>query len=279
MRVVICLVLFLFMLRVYAAEMPGTFDDKTGVWRMMVESPHQGEASPVELLLPSDLDASKRYPVVFILPVVGAKGQGSFGDGLQEARKADVANKFQVICVCPYMHLIPWYGNHHSDADKQQERYMLESLIPFIDQHYPTDPKQRKLIGFSKSGWGALTMIMRHPQVFQAAAIWDAPLMINGKAKDWGPMGLKKVYGKPEAMLPNIPRALIETHAKPLLKEQRLVLGLGNFWRKHMQPFHELLKAQKIPHVFRTDLTQKHRWDTGWFVPMFEELMKLPATP
>ena len=36
------------------------------------------------------------------------------------------------------------------------------------------DP-ERWLVGFSKSGFGALTLIFRHPDVFDAAAAWDAP--------------------------------------------------------------------------------------------------------
>jgi hypothetical protein len=32
-----------------------------------------------------------------------------------------------------------------------------------------------KLLGFSKSGNGALTPLLRHPHVFSAAAAWDAP--------------------------------------------------------------------------------------------------------
>ena len=38
---------------------------------------------------------------------------------------------------------------------------------------------QRFLIGFSKSGNGVLTLILRHPNMFSAAAAWDAPAQLN----------------------------------------------------------------------------------------------------
>ena len=48
-----------------------------------------------------------------------------------------------------------------------------------IEQHYPAraDRDGRLLVGFSKSGWGAYSLLLRHPDRFGKAAAWDAPLM------------------------------------------------------------------------------------------------------
>ena len=60
-----------------------------------------------------------------------------------------------------------------------QEKYLLEDVLPLVEGSYPveTGPDGRLLVGFSKSGWGAWSLLLRHPGVFGKAAAWDAPLM------------------------------------------------------------------------------------------------------
>ena len=57
-----------------------------------------------------------------------------------------------------------------------------------------TVPAGRLLLGFSKSGWGAFSLLLRHPDVFGRAAAWDAPLMMNKP----GPYGSGDIFGTPE---------------------------------------------------------------------------------
>jgi len=35
------------------------------------------------------------------------------------------------------------------------------------------------LVGFIKSGWGAMSLLLRHPDVFYRAAGWDAGIRLN----------------------------------------------------------------------------------------------------
>ena len=37
------------------------------------------------------------------------------------------------------------------------------------------------MLGFSKSGWGACTLLLRNKELFGYAAAWDVPFMLNGK--------------------------------------------------------------------------------------------------
>ena len=43
----------------------------------------------------------------------------------------------------------------------------------------PGAAPQRWLVGFSRSGHGALSLVLRHPHVFSAAASWDAPAQLT----------------------------------------------------------------------------------------------------
>ena len=52
-------------------------------------------------------------------------------------------------------------------------------------------------IGFSKSGWGAFSLLLRHPEVFGRAAAWDAPLMLEQPNR----YGMGAVFGSQENFL------------------------------------------------------------------------------
>ena len=61
------------------------------------------------------------------------------------------------------------------------ETYFLKVVVPFVKQTYLAggDKAHRLLVGFSKSGWGAFSLLLRYPDRFGKAAAWDAPLMID----------------------------------------------------------------------------------------------------
>ena len=263
-----------------SSEMVPGLNPETGFFECELTTEYQSGPALVQILLPDHLDRSKTYPVLYILPVEGIGSK--FGHGLVEAQKADIANKYGVICVYPIFNKAsPWYGNHATEPTLRQEDYVVKALVPFIDSKYPTqkDKEGRWLIGFSKSAWGAFTLLFRHPDVFGYAAGWDGPLMLDGNGKDWGPMGLSVNFGTREAMLPNLPSVLAKENASWLKKRPRLVLGLGKFWAGHVKKMEALLESLGIPHVYRSDLTVEHRWDTGWFPPMVEELVKIARAP
>ncbi len=253
---------------------------ETGFMECKLTTEYQAGPALVQVLLPDRFDASKKYPVLYILPVEGIGS--NFGHGLVEAKKADVANRFGVICVYPIFNKAsPWYGNHATEPTLRQEDYVVKALVPFIDSKYPTqkDKDGRWLIGFSKSAWGAFTLLFRHPDVFGYAAGWDGPLMLDGSGKDWGPMGLSVNFGTKEAMLQNLPTTLAKENASWLKERPRIVLGLGIFWAGQVKKMEALLQSLGIPHVYRDDLTVEHRWDTGWFPPMVDELVRIARAP
>lgn len=261
-----------------ATPEPAQKDATTGIWSYALPSEFQAGPTKVRVILPEPLAAGKRYPVLYILPVE-PEGSFRFGDGLDEARKLDLANKHQVICVAPSFKVVPWYGNHATDPKVRQEDFVVKSLVPDIDRRYATlaDPEQRWLLGFSKSGWGACVLLLRHPTVFGYAATWDAPFLLNGDnhGKEWGPIGIKNVFGTKETFLAVLPPTLLDGEADALRPRRRLVVGVGVDWKSHVVGMHELLERKHIPHAYLPDLLVKHRWDTGWLGPVADQLVDL----
>lgn len=261
---------------------PAQKDATTGIWSYALPSEFQSGPTAVRVLLPTSMTAGKRYPVLYILPVE-PEGSFRYGDGLEEARKLNLPNQYQIICVAPSFKVVPWYGNHATDPEVQQEDFVVKSLVPDIDRRYPTLPasEQRWLLGFSKSGWGASVLLMRHPTVFGYAATWDAPFLLNGEnhGKEWGPIGIKNVFGTKETFQAVLPPRLIESLPATSKDRARLVLGVGPDWKSHVVGMHELLDQHRIPHRYLPDFQVKHRWDTGWLGPVAEHLVGLAAVP
>jgi hypothetical protein len=116
------------------------------------------------------------------------------------------------------------------------------------------------LLGFSKSGWGAFTLLLRHPDRFAKAAAWDAPLAQERPDR----YGMGEVFATPESFEPYRIFGLLERGGAELRGEPRLiVLGYGNFRDQHLQA-HRRMEELQVVHVFRDGPKREHTWSSGW---------------
>jgi pimeloyl-ACP methyl ester carboxylesterase len=235
-----------------------------------VSSPYQSGTTSIRVLLPDGVARCGRaYRVLFVLPVEPGEGD-HFGDGLAEIKRLGLHNRFQLICVQPTFSQLPWYADHPSDPLIRQEAYLLNVVIPFLKCHYAIAPGSQNwlLLGFSKSGWGAWNLLLRHPELFGRAAAWDAPLAMT--APDKYRMG--PIFGtQPNFERYEILRAL-ERNAPWLRVANRLGLfGYGNFRAQH-ETVHARLVELGIPHVYRDGPWREHTWSSGWIAEAVEFL-------
>ncbi|MFH1743331.1 MAG: alpha/beta hydrolase-fold protein, partial [bacterium] len=232
------------------------WNDAKHVWVVHLKSEHQEEPNTVEVLLPDRFDMSRKYRVLYVLPVETGIG-GRYGDGLQEVRRVDAHNQYDLIGVQMAFDTVPWYADHPTDQRIQHESYLKNVIVPFIESRYPTlgTPEGRLLIGFSKSGWGAFTLILRNPNFFGYAVSWDAPLMLNEWVPAWG---MDRAFGTQECFARHRPSALFEIQAAFFRNKKRLIL-LGEkafgpapknlFRQKHQTPLaHEKMSQMGILH-------------------------------
>jgi hypothetical protein len=240
----------------------------------MLESPHQTGPVPVEILTPDTLESGRSYPVLYILPV--APGVASrWGSGIQEAAKGDVANLYGVICVAPAFAATPWFADHPTDPALRQESHFIKAVIPWVEANYPAERARagRLLLGFSKSGYGAVMLLLRHPDLFERAVAWDAPL---GKTAP-DQFKMIEVFGTAEHFA---------AYSIPGLLGQRAAVLKGGPPRIYLMPDREGdhkmddVKAQlerlEIPHGVEYTTGLEHRWDSGW-VPRAAALAILGA--
>jgi hypothetical protein len=263
-----------------AASIPGVTisdsvrDDERGVQVFTVTSPYTKRANPIEVLLPDHLEEGRRYPVLYILPV-GGEPDGPHGDGLREVRKADAHNRFGVICVSMRFDSVPWYGSHATDPTIRHDVYILDVVLPLIEARFPvsTAAKDRLLFGFSKSGFGAVSLLLRHPDIFGAACSWDAPLAFT--EADFGKVGTRPHFGSAEQMAQYTPMTLLNTisqkqdavFASFTTGSPRLYVFGKSVWAGETRRFHKRLDELAIQHVYDDSLEFAHAWPSGW-VPL-----------
>ncbi len=244
--------------------------DNDGVLIHKVQSPYQAKTTQIRVLLPDQLEKGKKYPVVYALPVE-AGTESRYGDGLKEVQKLDLHNTLGMVFVAPTFSHLPWYADHPTKPEVRQETYFLKVVVPFIDKTYPVraEAEGRLLLGFSKSGWGAWTLLLRNPDIFGKAVAWDAPLMMDKPGK----YGSGDIFGTADNFESYRVSKLLEDTAEKIQKRKRLILlGYGNFRAEH-EKAHALMEKLKVAHEYRDGPARKHDWHSGWVKEAVERLV------
>jgi hypothetical protein len=235
--------------------------EKDGVFTHTVLSPYQEGETRIQVLLPERRDHSDLRRVVYLLPVEPHDGR-AWGDAMAEILARDLHNQHQLIFAMPTFSHAPWYADHASDPQIRQESHFLKVVMPFVESTYPVrvDATGRLLLGFSKSGWGAYSLLLRHPDVFWKAAAWDAPL---GQASP-NKYGMSAVFATQESLDRFSIWELLKARAALLAGEPRLaLLGYGDFRGHHQATHYHMLKLG-IPHEYQDGPRRDHHWQSGW---------------
>lgn len=245
----------------HGSEISAATRDADGVLVHQVQSEYQRGTTSIRVLLPQVYDASRKHRVLYVLEPLEI-GDTRLGEGLAEIRKDDLHNKHQLICVTPTYTLRPWYADHPTDKSIRHESYLQEVVVPFIDGAYSTDASAngRLLVGYSKSGYGAVSLLLRFPETYGRAAAFDASFS-NTAAPE---RALATFGDQANYERHRITRELLERRLDELKKAPRLCLvGYANV-RDHHAALHRELEDLGIPHGYFNDVRRTHRWDSGW---------------
>jgi S-formylglutathione hydrolase FrmB len=266
------LLLFISLLPFARAADYGVVDSKTladGTRQFHLRTAYQPEPTLIRVFADDSARAARPQRILYVLPVQ-AREERKYGDGFDEMRKLGVKGW---IVVAPSFAQIPWYADHPTDPLKRQESYFLKAVVPFIDAQFPGDARQRCLLGFSKSGWGAYSLLLRHPDLFYAASAWDAPLMKDTPDQ----FQMQEIFGTQVNFEPYCVSALLKEKAPLLRERKRLYLaGYGGFL-KHTQDAQALLDELRIPHDYRDIPKRDHIWGSGWLIEAVQALDALTA--
>ncbi len=232
----------------------GARRDDEGSLVREVRPSDQAKVAQIRVLLPEKAENGKEYRAVYLLPVE-AGTEGRYGDGLREVQKLDLHNGPKAVFVAPTFSHTPWYADHPTKPEVRQESSFVKAVAPFVDKTCPVraEPDGRLLLGFSKSGWGAWSLLLRRPEVFGRAAAWDAPLMMDSP----GRYGSCDVFGTEDNFEGYRVSRLPGGKADVLRQGRRLILlGYGNFRAEHERA-HALMDELKVAQEYRDGPARK----------------------
>jgi putative tributyrin esterase len=124
---------------------------------------------PYNVILPADYDSARstRYPVLYLLHGL----TGHYSDWVSRTNIADYASDYRLIIVMPEGN-DGWYTDSTSVTSDKYESYILQELLPDVQQRYRTIEARygRAIAGLSMGGYGAIKFGLKSPQTFVFAA-------------------------------------------------------------------------------------------------------------
>lgn len=142
-----------------------------------VKSEKMGRNIKNVVIIPADYNdpemQEEQYAVVYLLHGYS----GAYDNWIKKKPELqDLANEHGVIIVCPDGQ-DSWYVDSPIDSAMQFETYITQELVSFIDNHYRTiaSPEFRAITGLSMGGHGAMSLALKHPDIY-----WQCGSMSGG---------------------------------------------------------------------------------------------------
>jgi len=206
---------------------------------------------PCLVITPSDYRTDgEPYPVVYLLHGHGGDYKGWLEDAPQLRQHADT---YQIIIVCPDGGNDSWYLDSPVDTSLRYETHLAMEVVAFVDQRYHTrrEASGRAIAGLSMGGHGALSLAIKHSEVFGAAGSMAGGLDLRPFRKNnWN---LHGILGDAARHCTNWEEASV-VNLVPKLKGSNLALiidcGLGDFFLDVNREMHRRLLEIKYPHVY-----------------------------
>lgn len=213
------------------------------------------------IVTPENYSATgKPYPVLYLLHGWSGNFAGWLGDAPLLRQHADT---YQMLIVCPDGGYDSWYLDSPVDSTIRYDTYISKEVVGFIDYYYNTrrDRSGRAIAGLSMGGHGAITLAIKHADIFGAAGSMAGGLDLRPfKKNDWD---LKGVLGNPLTNWQNWEDASavnLVSRLKGLDLPLMIDCGLGDFFLDANREMHEKLLEAKIPHEY-TERPGEHNND------------------
>lgn len=192
----------------------------------------------------------KPYPVLYLLHGWSGNFAGWLGDAPQLRQHADT---YQMLIVCPDGGYDSWYLDSPVDSTVRYETHIVKEVVPYVDYYYRTrqDRGGRAIAGLSMGGHGAMSLAIRHPDVFGVAGSMAGGLDLRPfKKNGWD---LQGVLGSPSSHWKNWEEASV-VNLVPRLKGVDLPIlidcGAGDFFIEVNREMHRRLEEAGIPHEY-----------------------------
>jgi Domain of unknown function (DUF4347)/Tryptophan-rich Synechocystis species C-terminal domain/Putative esterase len=223
------------------------------------------EPFAVRVLTPQHPSTNYQHSFLYDLPVEPGLAQSTYGSGLDELEGLDVEDQYNATIIEPIFPIDSWYADNPNDPTVNYETFVADILPQWVDSNFSiTGNEQNLLVGFSKSGYGALDLELKHPSVFSAVAAFDFP----GDMTSYDTFGSSSAndYGTQENFQNNyeLSENFINALKAPFTTQDRILISEGPVFQSQVADFDTLLTSQGIAHTLLTQTNDAHSWSGGW---------------
>ncbi|HVK41221.1 MAG TPA: S-formylglutathione hydrolase [Phenylobacterium sp.] len=144
----------------------------------------------------------------------------------------------------------------------RMETYVVTDLISAVEGAFPLDPARRGMFGHSMGGHGALTLTLRHPELFKSVSAF-APICSPTRCA-WGQKAFAAYLGDDQAAWREHDAALLIEAGAARVSEILVDQGTAdNFLAEQLKP--ELLKAACETAGVALTLRMQEGYDHSYF--------------
>lgn len=215
---------------------------------LAVRSASMDRDVPVVAIIPDGASSGKPCPVIYLLH--GYAGSETAWLSIKPSLPA-IADREGIAFVCPGVGN-SWYLDSKVREKSLYETFMTRELLPAIEERYPVacDRTGRAITGLSMGGFGAMSLAMKHKNLFGAAGSTSGGLDIRPFPQNWEiPQLLGEITEHPEAWEGATPINLV-----PLIGNGDLGIvfdcGYDDFFFGVNNDFHAELLRRGIMHDF-----------------------------
>ena len=216
-----------------------------------IYSPAMRKAIPCLVILPKDYSVLETpYPTLYLLH----GWSGNFAGWRKDAPQLpELADRYQMIIVCPDGGYDSWYLDSPVDTTIRYETHVAKEVVTYIDHYYHTVNSRtgRAIAGLSMGGHGALSIAIRHPEVFGAVGSICGGLDLRPfKKNNWD---LERVLGNSGTHWQNWEDYSVVNLTSRLKSADLQVIidcGLNDFFIETNREMHRRLVEAKIPHEY-----------------------------
>lgn len=238
---------------------------------------------PYNVILPADYDAERttRYPVLYLLHGL----TGHYSDWVARTNVADYAARYRLIVVMPEGN-DGWYTDSATVTTDKYESYILQELLPDVQQRYRTIEARygRAIAGLSMGGYGAIKFGLKSPETFVFTASMSGAFGVTRLREKEIPnrweisMKLFGPVGSETRKANDVFEIIKSLPAGRVSSLPYFYLDCGTEDSSLIFPYNRELSAlmfeKKIPHEYR-ELPGDHSW--GYWDRQVQEILRIAA--
>ena len=210
----------------------------------------------VWVFTPESYNPELKYPVVYMLH--GYSSNYSQWHQIMDAQS--YANEYNMIIVSPDGFFDSWYLNSPKKEDSQFIDFFFDQLVPFLDEKYSIDDRNRFITGLSMGGHGALLLFLNSPQFFNTAGSTSGIMDLRSIDKLFGINDHLGALEEGEELWLSLSAIGNISKLKETGREIIFDCGTEDPFYEWNKVFYEKCLEEKVPTTFISQ-AGKHDWD------------------